>query len=41
MATMVWAYFAANLMPRGEPPAWQITGRYCGLGVVLSGPRDA
>ena len=25
-------------MPRGEPPAWMITGRPCGEGGVFSGP---
>ena len=37
--TMVSAWAAANLRPRGEPPAWAITGWPCGAGPEFSGPR--
>ena len=36
---MVSAWAAANLRPRGEPPAWAMTGWPCGAGPELSGPR--
>ena len=36
---MVSAQRAANCCPRGEPPAWQITGRPCGERGAFSGPR--
>ena len=39
LTTMVSAWAAANLRPRGEPPAWAITGWPCGAGPELSGPR--
>ncbi len=37
---MVSAWRAANWRPRGEPPAWAITGRPCTHGPELSGPRE-
>ena len=36
---MVSAQRAAKLRPRGDPPAWQITGWPCGERGAESGPR--
>ncbi len=41
LATMVSAWRAANWRPRGEPPAWAMTGRAWTQGPELSGPREA
>ena len=39
MHSSMSAFLAAKSRPRGDAPAWQITGRPCGLRGVFSGPR--
>lgn len=39
IASMVSACSAASSRPATELPAWATTGRRCGPGTVLSGPR--